>query len=430
MILILKLLKIYPKKIYVENTKTKYNYWRFRIFYSIFFGYIFFYFTRKSLIFLSPLIINDLHFSLNEIGFISTLFYITYAISKFLGGIISDKSNPRYLMSFGLILTGLCNICIGLSSSIYIILIFWTLNAIFQGWGWPPITKQLTHWYSKKERGLWWGICSTSHNIGGAIIPLMISYLSIEFGWRKSMYIIGLLCIIIGLTLINRLRDTPQSLGLPSIEKFNNDYDTNKLNCKTKNNKIITQILYNKNIWMLSISYFFIYIIRTAINDWTILYLVNQKGYNLFSAGLSIFYFEIGGIVGMIIAGWITDKIFKGKRILFIFLCTIGLIITSIILWNTPVGHKNIDYLTISLLGLLTFGPQMLIGLIASEIVPKNAVCTANGFVGCWAYMGAAITGYPFGLIINLSWNIYFLIITICTIILMIIIISMLLNKI
>ena len=413
------------KNIYIKKKNSEYiiyNYWRFRIFYSIFFGYIFFYFTRKSFIFVSPLVINELNLSLNEIGFISTIFYITYAISKFIGGIISDKSNPRYLMSSGLILTGVCNICIGLSSSIYIIILFWTLNALFQGWGWPPVTKQLTHWYSKGERGLWWGICSTSHNIGGAIIPIIVGYLSLQFGWRVSMYLIGMLCILIGIILIDRLRDTPKSIGLSSIEEFRNEIDT-KSNDRTMDNKIITHILYNKKIWILSILYFFIYIIRTAINDWTILYLVNQKGYNLFSAGLSIFYFEIGGIAGMILAGWITDKLFEGKRVFFIFLCNFGLITISIVLWNTPIGYRNIDYIIIAFLGFLTFGPQMLIGLIASEMVKKHAVCTANGFVGCWAYFGAAITGYPFSLIINLSWNIYFLVITACTIILMILII-------
>lgn len=405
-----------------NNTiKKKYKYWQFRIFYSIFFGYIFFYFTRKSIIFLSPLIINELHFSINEIGLISTIFYITYAISKFIGGIISDKSNTRYLMSIGLILTGICNILIGTSSNINIILTLWTLNAVFQGWGWPPITKQITHWYKKKERGFWWSVCSTSHNIGGAIIPIIISYLSIKFGWRKSMYIIGSICIIMGFILMNRLRDKPESIGLPAIENIKKNNQKQKIN-----NKIIK----NKYIWLLCIAYFFLYIIRTAINDWTILYLVNQKGYNLFSAGLSIFYFEIGGIIGMITAGIVTDKLFHGKRILFIFICATGLITISIILWNTPIGHKNIDYIIIGILGFLTFGPQMLIGLIASEIVPKDSVCTANGFVGCWAYIGAAITGYPFGLIINISWNIYFFIITICTIILMIIIIPMLIKKI
>ena len=409
------------KKKYIENPKNIkliYNYWRFRIFYSMFFGYIFFYFTRKSLTFISPLIMDELYFSLSEFGIISTAFYITYALSKFISGIISDKSNPRYIMSSGLILTGALNICISYSSHINLILIFWILNAFFQGWGWPPITKQLTYWYNKQERGLWWGICSISQNIGGAIIPLIIGYLSIQFGWRKSMHIIGIICILIGILLINRLRNKPESLGLPPTEFT-----------KTNNNKIIKKIIYNKNIWILSISYFLIYIIRTAINDWIILYLVNQKGYNLFLAGVSVFYFEIGGIIGIIIAGWITDKILKGNRMLFIFICSNGLVTIFTIFFNIPIGHKLIDYLIISILGFLTFGPQMLIGLIASEIVTKNAACTANGFVGCWAYIGAAITGYPLGIIINLSWNIYFFIIIICTIILIITITPILLNE-
>ena len=121
-------------------------------------------------------------------------------------------------MSLGLISTGICNILVSISYNINLITIFWSINAIFQGCGWPPVTKQLTYWYDKKERGLWWGICSTSHNIGGAIIPIIIGFLSSELGWRKSMNIIGIICIFVGLVLMNRLRDKPSSIGIPNIK--------------------------------------------------------------------------------------------------------------------------------------------------------------------------------------------------------------------
>ena len=141
-----------------------YRYWRIRTMYSMYIGYACFYFTRKSFTFVIPQMIQDLHFTKAQIGILGSVFYITYGVSKFISGMLSDKSNPRYFMAIGLILTGIANILFGFSSSIACLTLFWLANGFFQGWGWPPCARLLTHWYSQSERGVWWGIWNTSHN--------------------------------------------------------------------------------------------------------------------------------------------------------------------------------------------------------------------------------------------------------------------------
>lgn len=123
------------KKEPIEN----YNYWRLRMFYSIYLGYLVFYFTRKSLTIASPDLIQNLHFTTVQIGTLITLFSITYGISKFISGIMSDKNNPRYFFSIGLILTGFINIFLSFCTEFYIFGIGWTINVWFQGFGWPPL---------------------------------------------------------------------------------------------------------------------------------------------------------------------------------------------------------------------------------------------------------------------------------------------------
>ena len=113
----------------------EYKYWRFRIFYSIYFGYVFFYFTRKSMTFAMPSMIDELGLSMAQLGILGTILYLTYGTSKFLSGILSDKSNPRYFMAIGLFLTGLANLFFGLSSNLYVFAFLWGINGIFQGWG-------------------------------------------------------------------------------------------------------------------------------------------------------------------------------------------------------------------------------------------------------------------------------------------------------
>ncbi|WP_201748570.1 RDD family protein, partial [Escherichia coli] len=77
----------------------------------------------------------------------------------------------------------------------------WILNAFFQGWGWPPCSKILTSWYSRSERGSWWAIWNTSHNVGGALIPLLVGFISLHFSWRYGMIIPGIIGVVLGASM-------------------------------------------------------------------------------------------------------------------------------------------------------------------------------------------------------------------------------------
>lgn len=128
-----------------DEVRAQYKYWRWRIFYGMYIGYIFYYFARKSFTFAMPALMQDLGFQISELGILSSILAVTYGASKFLSGIWADRSNPRYFMAAGLILTGVCNILFGMSSSIAFFAVFWGLNGWFQGWGWPPCARLLTH---------------------------------------------------------------------------------------------------------------------------------------------------------------------------------------------------------------------------------------------------------------------------------------------
>src|SRR5580704_15998679 len=146
-----------------SSIRARFSYWRTRTFYSIFIGYVFYYFSRKSYTFAMPLLSSDLGLQKSELGILVTVFSITYGVSKFACGILGDQSNPRYFMGTGLIVTGLLNIFFGFSSSLWLFAIFWGLNGWFQGFGWPPCARLLSYWYAPSSRGTWWSIWSTSH---------------------------------------------------------------------------------------------------------------------------------------------------------------------------------------------------------------------------------------------------------------------------
>lgn len=387
----------------------------------MFIGYALFYFTRKSFTFAAPGLIADLHFTKSELGFLGSVLSITYGLSKFASGILSDQSSPRYFMAFGLFMTGVVNICFGLSSSIWLFALFWALNGWFQGFGWPPCARFLTQWYSKSERGSWWSTWSVSHNTGAFLI-LWIAGGTLQFlGWRWAMYIPGIICMAGAFLLINRLRDTPQSLGLPPVEKFRSDYIDEKQLKDDERHLTTKEILWehvlgNRWIWFLAVAYFFVYVLRTGINDWTALFLIENKGYTPLGASGTVSLFEVGGFCGCLTAGWSSDFFFGAKRGPVNALFALGILGSCLLFWAVPEGYGYLDSLALFLLGFSIFGPQMLIGVHAAELAHKQAASTATGFVGWIAYIGAASAGYPLGVITQAyGWDGFFWTLTICS---------------
>ncbi|WP_318401463.1 MFS transporter [Photobacterium leiognathi] len=400
------------------ETAQRYRYWRIHIMVSMYIGYAVFYLTRKNFSYTMPAIITDLGWDKADIGLMGTLFYLTYGISKFISGIVSDRSNPRYFMGLGLIATGIINILFGLSSSIVALSILWVLNAWFQGWGWPACSKLLTTWYSRSERGGWWSVWNTAHNLGGAMIPIIVGYTVLHYGWRYSFFIPGVIAVIVGCLLCWRLRDKPTTMGLPSIGHWRKDYleiaheNTGK---GLSQKQILTRyVLSNKYIWLLGLSYILVYIVRTAINDWGNLYLTEQYGYSLITANSALSLFEIGGFLGSLVAGWGSDKIFSGNRGPMILLFSMGIFLSVAALWLMPIVSFTLQAVCLFAIGFFVFGPQMLIGMAAAECSHKDSVGAATGFVGLFAYMGAALAGYPLAIITqHFHWTGFFVVISV-----------------
>lgn len=410
-----------------DEINKKYPYWRLRIMGTIFIGYAIYYFTRGTLAIIMP----DLKaqgYSEVWLGLMITFFQISYGFSKFASGIIADQSNPRYFMGIGLIITGIINVVFGFVPSISILILLWTLNGYFQGWGSAPCHRILTHWYSKSERGRWWGFWNTSHNVGAALLPLFATFVMEIYGLKSGMYLPGIVAIITGAFLMIGLRDTPQSLGLPPIEVYRNEVSNKEQGATAKEERelttkeiLFTYVLNNKWVWGLATSYFLIYIVRWSLSQWIFHFLVDAKHAEKWMAAKTIFWFEAGGFIGGLVAGFFSDVIFKGKRGPVNVIFSLLMIPALILLWKTA-GQFSGDsspitfYFIMGLTGLLIFGPQMLIAVAAAEVSHKKAAATAVGFLGVIAYVGCSLTGGPLGYMIqNYGWDFYFITLIVCS---------------
>lgn len=392
-----------PRTPYVK----KYNSWRIRVLYSIIIGYATFYFCRQNFNIATPAIREYFDVTKTQIGWILTASSIMYGVSKFCNGFISDKTNARIFMVLGLLFVGIITILIGFSDSLFLIGILWIASNWFQSMGWPPATKMLTHWFASKELGTKWAMGATSNQIGGALAMVSCGYLIDKFGWRSAFFVPGVVACVVSIFLYNRLCNSPKEVGLSTVEEYKNyppelisDYG------KLPTAELIKIVFCNKLIWYVCLANMFVYIIRLGVIYWAPTFLKDLRGISLLNAGLQVGLYEMISIPGALIAGFLSDKLFQGRRGPVSTICMLLLSVLLILFWKLPIQSELLSIIILSLVGFFVSGPQLLVGIAAADFSTRQAVGTANGLSGLFGYLGAAIAGVGVGWISdNYGWD-------------------------
>ncbi len=386
-----------------DQVRRLYPKYRWRILESTFIGYATFYFVRNNLPVVSKEMGQALDYSKGQIGDMLAATAIAYGIGKFLMGAWSDRSNPRYFMPAGLVLTALCNFLFGATSGYAVHLALWTLNGLVQGMGWGPCGRSLGHWYSVRERGTVFAFWNIAHNVGGGLTGLIAAYATAWMGWRSAFYVPGILALIGAAYLIWRLRDTPQSVGLPPVEEYRNDYPAGGGDRESEKELgtrelLVDYVLKNRYLWLFAAANFFVYIARYSMLDWGPTYLKEVKRASLEQGGISTAIFEFAGIFSTILMGWLSDKA-GGRRGLVSFACMVPVFLAFAGILYTPPGMLWLDLTLFGVVGFFVYPPVMLLGVTGLDFSSKKAVGTAAGFIGLFGYIGRTAQGKGLGTI-------------------------------
>ncbi|EIE03187.1 MFS transporter [Leptospira licerasiae] len=398
-----------PKPLRSESEiSSLYPKFRWRILEATFLGYSVFYTVRNNFPVVSKEIGQALSYSQEQIGNILAITAISYGIGKFLMGALSDRSNPKIFMPLGLILTGICNICFGASSDYQTHLILWGLNGLFQGMGWPPCGRSLGHWFSVKERGEKFAVWNIAHNVGGGLVGVIAAYSASWFGWRNAFYIPAALSFLTAIYLYFRLLDTPQSVGLPSIEEYTGtETDSAKVSESERELSFkeifIDLVLLNKYIWVFAIANFFVYVVRYSLTDWGPSYLKFAKGASLENGGVSTLIYEFAGIGSTLLVGWYSDKV-GGKRGLVSLVCMFPILFALFGILLIPSGYLWADLTLFGVVGFFIYPPVMLLGVAGLDFTSKKAVGTAAGFIGLFGYLGRTALSKGLGWMSSFPW--------------------------
>ena len=409
----------------MNNLTKKYRYWEWRTIIVLSIGYALFYFVRKNLGMAIPAMEAELGISKTQLGIFLTLHSLIYGCSRFVNGLLVDRFSKKRIMALGLLLTCVVNLFICFSPKlnglltlldaegkatlglVYLIGSLWVLNGYIQGMGVPPCVSLLAHWIKPDELATKQSVWNVSHTLGAGLVVALCGFMLDRFGYSAwyLCFIVPALVALVGVPMLFfGLKDDPSEVGLPPVEKMNeNAGDKLEEENPFENisgdlyKKIINKMVFaNPYIWILGISNFCVYVIRLTILDWGASFLTEEKGMDIAEAGGLLATTEIvGGTLGMLLAGWLSDKLFKSKAHRTCFFCVVFATLAFFLFWKCNSLVMSFVYLVIS--AFFIYGPQALYGVCASQQATKYAAGTGNGIVGVFGYASSVVSGVMFG---------------------------------
>lgn len=454
------------------ETSKSFKYWQMRTIIATMIGYAVFYFVRKNFSFAIPGLTAEYGITKTSFGIILTLVTIVYGLSRFLNGVLADRMNARYHMSVGLLLCAIANFAFGWGADLSalftgqtsgpmftntMVLIFGIIliaNNLFQGSGFPPVARLLTHWIPQQELATKMSVWNTSHSIGAALVAILAGYIMGTMGtnlsgnpevvaaiaanlnvdlsdsermksviesashygaWKWCFWIPAAIAFAGSIGLFLGLRDTPSSVGLPELHKTHKKGKEASAEFKAFVRKAVYR---NKWIWILGIANFFVYVVRFAVLDWGPTFLKEAHGMTLTNAGWTVAVFEIFGIIGMLAAGWVTDRYLAGKAHHTSLYCMIGVVVFMTIFLYLPDSTPSWGMIfTLAMCGFFIYGPQALIGIAAANQATNRAAATANGLTGLFGYASGLVSGVGIGFMVDTlnktnpgeAWNYVFM---------------------
>jgi sugar phosphate permease len=383
-----------------QEVRDSYRYWQRRLLLSTIVGYALFYFVRKNLSVAMPAMEQNLHITKTQLGAFLTAHGLIYGFARFGNGLLADRVSARLLMPLGLALCAAMNFLFGFSSAVITLGVLWMFNGWFQGMGFPPCARLMTHWFPPKVLATKMAIWNSSHSVGASLVVVLCGYL-VQRDWRYCFYVPAGLALAGAVALVFLLRDTPESMGLPPVGGTED---------APAQGQFWRLVFCNKYIWLLSFANFFVYVVRYGILDWGPTFLKQARHVDIAKASWMVAAFEVSGILGMLSSGWLTDRFFggRGSRACLVYM---GLCMGALLLfWQLPGASLPVSALLLCTAGFFIYGPQALIGIASANLATKRAAASAAGLTGIFGYFSTVISGYGVGwLVQHRGWDSGFL---------------------
>lgn len=416
-----------------KNTKRSLKWWQWETLLVTMGGYALYYLIRKNLSIAMPLL-GEIGVSKVQLGAFLTAGGIVYGVGRFLNGIVADRNSARKVMAAGLFICSAVNMLFGFSdflalgtaapaaadgtaavSLVWTMGIIWILNQYFQGMGVGPCIKTLPKWFPPEELSTKQSIWNLSHSIGAGAVFALCGWLLIPVFhlWRLCFIVPAAIAAAGGVAVLFLFKDEPETVGL-SVCPADRSSHASRLLSKTDvrprprdekdddyRSYVARWVFRNPKVWTIAIADFFVYTVRFAALDWGIVLLMETKGLSLAAATTLCFVFEIvGGNLGMVVAGWATDRFFGSRAHRTSVFCMAGAGVSIAAFWLVPASAPlAVTLLPFMMIGFFIYGPQALLGVATTQQATPRAAGVAGGFVGIFSYASTILSGIGFGFV-------------------------------
>ena len=384
---------------------------RRRTFWGATIAYSLYYVCRMSLSVVKQPLIDEGVLTAGELGLIGSALLLVYAVGKFMNGFIADYCNVRRFMATGLLISTLVNLLMGVfgllqgPAGLPSVLIFvsfavlWGVNGWAQSMGSPPGVISLSRWFPQSKRGTYYSMFSSSPYIGEFLSFIITGFVVGALGWEYGFLVASLAGLAGSLIILLLVSDTPESKGLPPVQTLSGEQVTKQDKMPTK--ELQKMIVRHPGIWVIALSSAFIYITKYAIAGWGVLFLQKARGFSLEDATQVIAFSAAFGVLGTVLAGWLSDKVFRSDRVKPALLSGV-LSLASLGLFLFVGGGFVLNIFYVSLF-ILSVGVLYCIvaGLMAVDIVPRKATGAALGVVGISSYVAAGLQDITSGYLIQ-----------------------------
>ncbi|EPF0317240.1 phosphoglycerate transporter PgtP [Enterobacter chuandaensis] len=412
-------LKKIPRVSPIPDEKVPEVYRRYRIqaLLSVFLGYLAYYIVRNNFTLSTPYLKEQLELSATQIGLLSSCMLIAYGISKGIMSSLADKASPKVFMACGLVLCAIVNVGLGFSTAFWTFAALVVLNGLFQGMGVGPSFITIANWFPRRERGRVGAFWNISHNVGGGIVAPVVGAGFAVLGsahWQSASYIVPAI-VAVGFALVVLLlgKSSPRNEGLPSLEQMMPEEQvivSSRVSATAPENMsafqiFTTYVLCNKHAWYISMVDVFVYMVRFGMISWLPIYLLSVKHFSKEQMSVAFLFFEWAAIPSTLLAGWLSDKLFKGRRMPLAMICMTLIFVCLIGYWKSESQLMVVAFAAI--VGCLIYVPQFLASVQTMEIVPGFAVGSAVGLRGFMSYIfGASLGTSLFGVMVDkMGWQ-------------------------
>ncbi|MDN3221581.1 MFS transporter [Pseudomonas nunensis] len=380
--------------------------WRVQIFAITWLAYAAFYFTRKAFSVAKLGIAEDPTFMLDKMAManLDAIYLAAYAIGQFTWGILADRFGPRVVVLGGLLISAAAALVMGSFATLPIFATCMLIQGLAQSTGWSGLCKNIGSFFPAEQRGRVLGLWSSCYAFGGLVASPFAGWWAYTLigTWHaafiSSAAVVGLVAVLFFIFQRNK----PEDVGLPAVEpepelSAEETYAQSKISVLEP----LKEILRNRTVLVLGLSYFLLKPARYAILLWgPVIVFEQMPSVGKVGAAIIPTSFELAGLLGPILLGLASDKLFGARRMPACVISLLALTVSLALFMGAL--HSGSVMLVVALLfvmGLTLYGPDSMIsGAAAIDFGTAKAGATAAGFVnGCGsvgAILGGLLPGY------------------------------------